>query len=197
MDLIGIVQRIEASPLGEWMRTSVKAVPVVEAIHVVAIAIVFGSILVVDLRLLGIGDGRRPYTQVSHEMLGWTWAAFVVAAVTGVMMFAANATTYYENIPFRFKMLALVGAGINMAVFHLVTGRNVDEWETRSSAPAGGRAAAIVSIVIWTAVIFLGRWIGFTKGYDFSVPEDVDFDFLESGAGVLMDLKHAALARFV
>src|SRR5690606_2229245 len=155
MDLIGVVEKIEASGIGEWMRTTVKAVPVVEAIHVMAIAVVFGTILVVDLRLLGIRDARRPYTQVSREMLGWTWAAFVVAAVTGVMMFAANATTYYENIPFRLKMLALVGAGINMAVFHLVTGRNVDEWETGSSAPAGGRAAAIVSIVIWTAVIFL------------------------------------------
>jgi len=193
MDLIGVVEKIEASGIGEWMRTTVKAVPVVEAIHVMAIAVVFGTILVVDLRLLGLRDTRRPYTQVSRELLGWTWAAFVVAAITGAMMFAANAMTYYQNTPFRLKMLALVAAGLNMAVFHLITGRDVDEWDTSRSAPAGGRVAGALSILIWTSVIFLGRWIGFTKGYDFSVPEEVDFDFLESGIGLLLELGGSAL----
>src|SRR5690606_1036045 len=193
MDLIGVVEKIEASGIGEWMRTTVKAVPVVEAIHVMAIAVVFGTILVVDLRLLGLRDTRRPYTQVSRELLGWTWAAFVVAAITGAMMFAANAMTYYQNTPFTLKMLALVAAGLNMAVFHLITGRDVDEWDTSRSAPAGGRVAGALSILIWTSVIFLGRWIGFTKGYDFSVPEEVDFDFLESGIGLLLELGGSAL----
>ena len=149
MDLIGVVEKIEASGIGEWMRTTVKAVPVVEAIHVMAIAVVFGTILVVDLRLLGLRDTRRPYTQVSRELLGWTWAAFVVAAITGAMMFAANAMTYYENTPFRLKMLALVAAGLNMAVFHLITGRDVDEWDTSRSAPAGGRVAGALSILTY------------------------------------------------
>ncbi|SRR5690606_37927285 len=193
MDLIGVVEKIEASAIGEWMRTTVKAMPVVEAIHVIAIAVVFGTILVVDLRLLGIGDARRPYTQVSRELLGWTWAAFVVAAITGAMMFAANAVTYYHNTPFRLKMVALVAAGVNMAVFHLVTGRNVEDWDTRRSAPPGGRLAGALSILIWISVIFLGRWIGFTKGYDFSVPEELDFDFLESGIGMLLELGGSAL----
>lgn len=199
MNLISIVQDIEASAVGEWMRTTVKAVPIVEAIHVMAIAVVFGTILVVDLRLLGVRDTRRAYTQVSREMLRWTWVAFVVAVITGAMMFAANAVTYYQNLPFRLKMLALVGAGVNMAVFHLFTARNVDEWNLNRAAPAGGRVAAAVSIALWVSVIFFGRWIGFTKGYDFSIPEDVElhFDFFDSGVRILLELagagRHAVL----
>ncbi len=194
MDLIGLVQQLEASPVGEWMRTSVKAMPVVESMHVLAIAVVFGSILIVDARLLGLLDKRRSYTVISGELLPWTWAAFVVAVITGFLMFTANAMTYYENTPFRLKMLALAAAGLNMAVFHLFTGRRAAEWELAQSAPAGGRIAAGLSIAIWTSVIFLGRWIGFTKGYDFAIPEDVelDFDFLEISFNSLLELGRAA-----
>src|SRR5690606_24911611 len=148
MDLVGLVQDIEASAVGEWMRTIVRAVPIVEAIHVMAIAVVFGTILVVDLRLLGLRDTKRPYTQVSRELLGWTWGAFVVAAVTGAMMFAANAMTYYENTPVRLKLLAIAAAGLNMLVFQFVTGRNVDDWDTERAAPAGGRVAGALRIPI-------------------------------------------------
>lgn len=184
MDFSSIIQSIESSGIGEWMRTSVKAMPVVEAVHVMAIATVFGSIFVVDLRLLGFSDTRRPYSRVAGELLRWTWAAFVVAVVTGAMMFAANATTYAGNTPFQLKMLALVGAGVNMSVFHFVTARDIDDWDRAASPPLGARAAGALSILIWTAVIFLGRWIGFTKGYDFTVPDDVDFDFSAVEAGV-------------
>jgi len=197
MDLISIVQQVESSPIGEWMRTSLKAMPVVESIHVMAVAVVFGTILIVDSRLLGLLDKRRPYSVISAELLPWTWAAFVVAVVTGLLMFSANATTYYENTPFRLKMLALVAAGLNMAVFHLFSARHAAEWEFAKSAPLGGRIAAGLSIAIWTSVIFLGRWIGFTKGYDFAIPEDVelDFDFLDISFNYLRGMTEELIAR--
>jgi hypothetical protein len=177
MDLATIISRIEASGIGEWMRTSLKAMPVVEAVHVMAIALFFGTILIVDLRLLGIANLHRPFTRVSEELLRFTWVAFVIAAITGAMMFAANASTYMDNGPFLWKMLALLGAGINMAYFQLFTFRTVGAWNRNGPIPFAARAAGAASILIWTAVIFLGRWIGFTKGYDFTVPDDMDFDF--------------------
>ncbi|HEY8521853.1 MAG TPA: DUF6644 family protein [Gammaproteobacteria bacterium] len=177
MDLAAFAERAEASGLGEWMRTSLKAMPVVESIHVMALALVFGTILIVDLRLLGFASTRRPFTRVSGELLKLTWAGFIVSVITGAMMFTANATTYYDNTAFRLKLLALLAAGVNMAVFHLWTMRNVSAWDKDAVPPVPARAAGALSIAIWVAVIVCGRVIGFTKGYDFDVPEDLDFDF--------------------
>lgn len=176
MSFMSIVEAIHSSGLAEWMRTSVKAMPVVNALHVLAATTVFGTILIVDLRLLGVPNTRRPFTRISDEMLSITWSAFALALLTGGLMFAANAPTYVENTAFQLKMLALIGAGVNMAVFQRITFRSVGAWD-QGSTPRAARVAGVSSIVIWLTVIFLARWIGFTKGYDFEVPENVNFEF--------------------
>jgi hypothetical protein len=177
MTLMSFVQSIQDLGVAEWMRTSVKAMPIVESIHVLAAATVFGTIFIVDLRLLGLPNTRRAFTRISDEMLKLTWAAFGLALVTGFLMFAANAITYFGNTAFRLKMLALLGAGLNMVVFQLITFRTVGTWDTDKPSPGAARLAGALSILIWLAVIFFARWIGFTKGYDFGVPPDADVDF--------------------
>jgi hypothetical protein len=64
-----------------------------------------------------------------------------------------------------------------MAIFQLLTARSVANWDQNARAPGGARLAGALSIILWITVIFLARWIGFTKGYDFTVPTDVQFDF--------------------
>jgi hypothetical protein len=177
MDIPAIVQLIQDSAPAEWMRTSVKAMPIVEAIHVLCAATVFGTILVVDLRLLGFPNTKRAFTRISHEMLRVTWAAFGLAVLTGSLMFAANANTYYANTAFRLKMLALLLAGVNMLIFQLITYRTVGQWDSGVRPPLAGRLAGGVSLTIWVTLICLARWIGFTKGYNFDVPTDVNFQF--------------------
>ena len=177
MNAPAFIQAIESSAIGEWMRGNVLAMPWVNAAHVLCIALVFGSILVVDLRLLGWLDRGRAATRVSNEMLRLTWVAFAGAVLTGALYFAANATTYWFNTAFRFKMLAILLAGLNMAVFHYGTWRGVAAWDRAAPTPLGARLAGALSILIWCAVIILGRVIGFTKGYDVPVPESIDFDF--------------------
>ncbi|MEJ1962855.1 MAG: DUF6644 family protein [Gammaproteobacteria bacterium] len=179
MTLTTLVQGIQDSGIGEWMRSSVKAMPIVESIHVLAAATVFGTIFIVDLRLLGLPNTRRPFTRVSDEMLRITWSAFFVALVTGALMFAANANTYFGNTAFRLKMLALILAAVNMVIFQRITFRTVGGWN-EASPPLPARLAGTLSIVIWLCVIFFARWIGFTKGFDFAAPAaapDVKFDF--------------------
>jgi len=179
MDVPAIVKVIEASAPGEWMRMSLKSMPVVEAIHVLTAAVVFGTILIVDLRLLGFPNTRRAITRIEHELLRYTWGAFIISVITGVLMFAANATTYYGNTAFRLKMLALLLAGANMAVFELVTKRGVGSWDKDITPVPAARFAGAASIVIWTAVIVIARWIAWTKGYSAgeSIPDNVNFDF--------------------
>jgi len=177
MDIPSVIQSIEASAPGEWLRSSVKAMPIVESLHVLAAATVFGTIFIVDLRLLGLPDTRRPVTRVTGEMLRFTWGAFVIAAIAGALMFTANAHTYYGNTAFRLKMLALLGAGVNMAIFHLFTLRSVGRWDQGTPTPLGARLAGAISICLWVSVVCFARWIGFTKGYDFKIPADSHINF--------------------
>jgi hypothetical protein len=176
MSFTSIIDIIQSSALAEWMRTSVKAMPIVNSLHVLAAATVFGTILIVDLRLLGFPNTRRAFTRISDEMLRLTWTAFALALGTGGLMFAANAHTYVDNTAFQLKMLALIGAGVNMAIFQRITFRTVGVWD-QSPTPRAARVAGAASILIWVTVIFLARWIGFTKGYDFTVPENINFEF--------------------
>ncbi|MEO6080556.1 MAG: DUF6644 family protein [Steroidobacteraceae bacterium] len=177
MNAPSFIQGIEASAIGEWMRANVLAMPLVNTLHVLCIILVFGSILIVDLRLLGLFDRGRAITRISREMLHLTWGAFAGAALTGALFFSANATTYWFNTAFRFKMLAILLAGINMLVFQLVTFRSVGEWDRDAPTPRAAKVAGVLSLLIWTTVVVLGRIIGFTKGYDVPVPQNIDFDF--------------------
>ena len=122
-------------------------------------------------------EARRPFTRISGETLPLVLLAFAVSAITGVLMFAASAHTYFANTAFRLKALALLAAGLNMALFQLVTARGLADWDQGTSAPRAARLAGLLSIVLWASVVLLGRWIGFTKGYDFAIPPGVDIEF--------------------
>jgi len=175
VDLPGIVQLIHDSALSEWLRSSLKAMPIVEAIHVMTAATVFGTILVVDLRLLGWPSTQRSFSRLHGELMRWTWGAFVISVITGVLLFVVNSVTYYGNTAFRLKMLALLFAGVNMFVFERVTGRDAAAWD-KGPTPSSARVAGALSLTIWVSVLFIARWIGFTKGYDFSIPDNVNLD---------------------
>lgn len=151
----------------EWLQATPLAVsisetwfPGVESIHVIALSLVVGTIFIVDLRLLGLSTPSLGIKYLAERVTPWTWKAFVLAAITGGLLFAANATTYYDNTPFRIKVVLLVLAGINMAYFQFVVFRDVDKWDAGRPA-AAARFAGAMSILLWTGVIISGRWIGF------------------------------------
>ena len=162
MDIAGILQGLEASRLASTIRDSLLLFPLLESTHVIGLALVFGTIAVIDLRLLGAASSERPFRLMASDILRWTWAAFAVTALTGSLMFITNASVYYHNFYFRSKMLLLVLAGVNMASFELSLGRSVHRWDKAPSAPPMGRAVAVLSLAIWISVIFAGRLIGFT-----------------------------------
>ncbi|HTY93834.1 MAG TPA: DUF6644 family protein [Steroidobacteraceae bacterium] len=162
MDLTPWLQSLENSGLAASLRYSLYLFPFLESIHVMALALVFGTILVVDLRMLGLASTHRPFSRISSELLRITWSAFAVSALTGTLMFVTNARVYFHNTSFRVKMLLLLLAGINMAVFHLTAGKSPVAWDREPSAPRLGRITAAISITLWIAIIVSGRVIGFT-----------------------------------
>jgi hypothetical protein len=151
----------------EWLQNTSLAVkvgedwfPYVESAHVVFLALVAGTILAVDARLIGFASRHLRFTYVSDRLLPWTWGAFIGAAITGSLLFMANAISYAANVPFRYKMVLLLLAGLNMLFFQLVTFRKVSAWDNGTPAPAA-RLAGLLSIGLWCAVIVCGRWVGF------------------------------------
>ena len=134
--------------------------PLLESIHVIGIGLVVGSIMTVDLRLLGLAAVRYPVTQIAAKLLPWTWAAFVVAAITGFGMFVTRAPAYVENPAFQVKFLLLPLAFINMAVFHFWTWRGIAAWDTAQELPLAARAAGGASLALWAGIIIAGRWTG-------------------------------------
>ena len=143
------------------IRESEWLFPTIETVHVLALVLVVGSILMVDLRLLGLASRERSVRAITAERLPLTWSAFVVAAVAGALLFSSKAVTYYDDLPFRLKMICLALAGINMAVFHLLTYRKVAAWD-QGPTPLGARVAGGVSLILWITIVAAGRWIGFT-----------------------------------
>jgi len=111
MDIGASLQWLEASALATRIRDSLYLFPFLESIHVIGLALVFGTIGVIDLRLLGAASTERPFKRMASDILKWTWVAFVLAALTGTLMFITNATVYYHNSFFRIKMVLLALSG--------------------------------------------------------------------------------------
>jgi hypothetical protein len=161
MDFTEFLASIEASSFSMTITESTWMFPAIEVVHVMAITLVVGSIAMLDLRLLGVSRRDRGVIELSSETLPWTWGAFGVAVITGLLMFVSAATRYFENTPFRVKMVLLALAGFNMALFHLTAYRSVHSWDRQLPTPRAARVAGSLSLTFWVLVVFFGRWIGF------------------------------------
>jgi hypothetical protein len=134
--------------------------PTLETIHVIAAAMLVGSILWVDLRLIGVAATRYPISTLNTELVRWTWGAFAVAAITGLGMFITRASGHLDNPAFQSKLVLLVLAGINMGYFHFKVYKNVTQWDTAASTPASLKIAGFLSLFLWSGVMLAGRWVG-------------------------------------
>lgn len=184
-----LLKSLQESGLAQAIRTDLFLFPMIEITHVIALTLVFGTVLIVDLRILGIASIDRTVRKVEADVLKWTWAGFAIALVTGSLMFLSNATGYAKNLPFLLKLGLLFAAGLNLLVFELTTRKKLDQWDQNPSGPKGARISALLSILLWTGVIVTGRWIGFTTTQRTDVveapPPEMDFDdFLGGGDDV-------------
>jgi hypothetical protein len=163
MPLDDLLTRLEDTSIATAVREGSFQFPAIECIHVLALTVVVGTIARMDLRLLGWLQRSRPMSQVVAEVIPITWTAFLVAAVTGVLLFSSNALSYAHNPYFRAKLLFLAVLGLNAALFSIGTGRRLVDWDTALRPPNAARVAGLVSLVLWIAVTLCGRFVGFTR----------------------------------
>jgi hypothetical protein len=160
VDPLVLLHKLETTALAQFVMQSEFAFSALDMVHIAAISIVFGMIVVVDLRLLGLASRDCVVTGICGEALPWTWIAFAIAVITGVMMFTAQPVKYYDNFALRMKLTLIIVAGVNMLVFHLVTYRSVAAWD-RGPIPLVARLAGAISLVCWTAIVAFGRWTAY------------------------------------
>ena len=143
-----------------WTIGGTNWFPLLESIHVIAAAMVVGTILWVDLRLIGVAAVQYPITTMSRELVPWTWGAFVVATITGIGMFITRAASHVLNPAFQSKIVLLVLAGLNMAYFHFKLYKDIAQCDSLAVTSIQLKIVGSLSLFLWAGVMLAGRWIG-------------------------------------
>lgn len=155
-----IGQTLHQLPLALFLRSHALAYPLVESVHLVSIALLFGSIAVVDARILGLSRSLS-LRQLAQHALPWTLLAFGGAVITGSLLFIAHAADLAGNRVFIFKLVLISLGGVNALMFHTGPYTTVAAWDIGAPPPASARIMAAFSILIWISVIVCGRWIAY------------------------------------
>lgn len=134
------------------LQTHPWAYPVLEIVHIVGIGLLLGNLVLLELRVFGRG-AALPVPELARLSLGVAGVGFSLAAATGLLMFATQPAELLANRAFTLKMLLLLGAGCNAAVFH-VRGSLL-------KLDGTARLQMLLSTIIWLAVIACGRWIAY------------------------------------
>jgi len=159
--IAGILEWVGTTKWSVMLLESYYVWPLLESTHVVTLAFFVGTALMMDLRLVGIAFPGVPVTAFTGRLLPWTRFAFALMVATGLLLFYSSPLRYYNNIFFRLKIVLLLAAGLNIWLFHSRIHLEVEEWENDLRPPRAARIAGLVSIIVWTGVVFSGRLVAY------------------------------------
>jgi len=148
----GFLERIPLNPIARWE----WVFPIVEAIHICGFALLVGSIVILDLRLLGISLRSQPVSRLAKELSPWIWIGIICQLTTGPYLFSGDPHEYVQIAAFRNKMLFLLLA----LIFHFTVIRSATAPSADSEPLGWRRPAAFVSLGLWFCVLLAGLWIG-------------------------------------
>jgi hypothetical protein len=157
VDLLHFLRWLGSLPVAGKINESEWLFPVIESVHITGLAVLVGTIAIVDFRLLGLALRDRPVSQIAADLKFWTLAGIGIMLTTGPLMLSAEPERGYGNPAFTFKMCCLLLA----LVTHFTIHRRATKPAPASAATLGGKLAACLSLVLWTGVIFGGRAIAF------------------------------------
>lgn len=136
--------------------------PVVESVHVLTLGLFVGTAVMHDLRLVGVVLKGIPIGEVRSRLMPWTRAGFGIMVASGLLIFYSSPLRYYHNLFFRFKVLLLLLAALNVWLFHRRIGPRIAAREDDGRPPRAARIAGLVSLLSWAAVVFAGRMIAYS-----------------------------------
>lgn len=151
---------LRLSWLSQRMRGDPWLYPSVEIIHILGFVVLVGGVTLFDLRVLGFARAI-PVRQLGQHLLPWSLASLALVVPAGIMMFSADPQSLVNNRVFLLKLTLIVAAGLNALLFHVGVYRTVAGWNTGVAAPPLARAQALLSILLWIAIICCGRLLAY------------------------------------
>jgi hypothetical protein len=158
LQLLPFIEWVASSPLSKAICTSTWAFAVIESIHLLALSVIGGSVLIVDLKLLGYGIRTQTLAEIARDAQKWFLGSWTVMIVTGVLLFWSEPQKLYYSTPFAVKMICLLLG----TIFALTVRRKVAMAGEDRVSPLAMKLVAIVSLTLWFGVGAGGRWIGFS-----------------------------------
>src|SRR5207244_13495034 len=148
-------------PLSPTVRPSHGAVPAVQSIHILAIAVVAASALMIDLRLIGVFGADQPLKEVSSRFLPFVWWPLLILLATGAIMIVGEPPRSLKNPAFQLKMALLVAALIVTILLQFLLRRDPALGEAAPGRRGAAVTIAILSMLLWSGIIVAGRWIAY------------------------------------
>ena len=158
MDLLPFFEWTAATSLGQAISTSTWAFAVIESIHLLALSVIGGAVLIVDLRLLGLGLKNQPVATVARDAHPWLVGSLIMMIVTGILLFVSEPMKLYSSQPFALKMTCLALG----TIFAFTVRRKVTLANHGRVRPIWLKLVGAVSLALWFVVAASGRWIGFS-----------------------------------
>jgi hypothetical protein len=158
MSLLAFFKLCENSVVGDAIRSSRWLFPVIECFHLLGLAMIGGAVLVVDLRLSGLGFRSQPVAQLARDAQRWLIGSLMVMVASGTLLFTSEAIKCYYHAAFWVKMTSLFLA----IVFTFTVHRKVVMADENEVSPLWSRLVALISVTLWAGVGLGGRWIGFS-----------------------------------
>ncbi|HVY80161.1 MAG TPA: DUF6644 family protein [Steroidobacteraceae bacterium] len=140
-------------------------IPTVQTIHIVCVAIVISAVFLVDMRILGVFAPTQPLASLSERFLTWIWWAILVLLVTGALLIIGEPTRSVTNPAFAAKMLMLLIVAGLTRVIQRPLATDAGFWDATSGRRAALKGLAVVSLILWSCIVFAGRWIAYVASY--------------------------------
>jgi len=137
--------------------------PIIQTVHILGIAVVMGSIVLLDLRILGLAVPSQKISEMTNRLMPWLWWALASNLVSGAFFLFGRPLRYFNNPIFGWKVSFLIPAVLLALFFHIMSSKQDGYWELNSSRLWSARAIALLSLFLWIMVAMAGRWIAYVE----------------------------------
>ncbi len=159
--LLDFCSWLEETPLSQTIQSTGWIVPTVQTVHILSVAAVLSSVLMIDLRLMGVLGRDQPLARVSERFGPVIWWTLPVLLATGAVMIIGEPARSLANPVFQLKMALLVAAIIVTLGHQVSLGVNPAFWEGSSGRRGAAQFIAVISLALWAGIVFAGRWIAY------------------------------------